>query len=107
MGGGCQYVCDEAVDVLLAEMECSKNVWCSLEERERASPVATRQRKMKLRQLESWLQQANGFADPKMELEQYATSPQIAGLYSKCRRVTQRHTHGFFHILLRLLSSLS
>lgn len=34
MGGGCQYVCDEAVDVLLAEMECSKNVWCSLEERE-------------------------------------------------------------------------
>lgn len=48
---------------------------------------------MKLRQLESWLQQANGFADPKMELEQYATSPQIAGLYSKCRRVTTKaHT---------------
>lgn len=37
MGGGCQYVCDEAVDVLLAEMECSKNVWCSLEEREAQS----------------------------------------------------------------------
>ena len=34
---------------------------------------------MRLRELESWLQQADGFGDPKMELEQYATSPRIAG----------------------------
>ena len=36
---------------------------------------------MRLRELESWLQQASGFEDPKMELEQYATSPKIAGRY--------------------------
>jgi len=33
---------------------------------------------MRLRELESWLQQVDGFAAPKMELEQYVTSPHIA-----------------------------
>ena len=35
-------------------------------------------RKMKLKQLESTLQQIDTFASPKVELEQYATTPHIA-----------------------------
>ena len=35
---------------------------------------------MKLRELEAALQSIAGFAEPKIELEQYPTPPHIAGL---------------------------
>lgn len=39
---------------------------------------------MKLKELESWLSQCEGFTNPKVALEQYATSAHIASrmLYS-------------------------
>jgi len=33
---------------------------------------------MKLKELESWLSQCEGFSNPKIAYEQYATSPHIA-----------------------------
>lgn len=35
---------------------------------------------MKLKELESCLQQVDGFEEPKILLEQYPTSPHIAGI---------------------------
>lgn len=41
---------------------------------------------MKLKELESCLQQVDVFEEPKILLEQYPTSPHIAGEVTMCER---------------------
>ena len=43
--------------------------------------MALGSRPMKLKQLESWLEDVDVFENPKVKLEQYPTTPHIAGEY--------------------------
>ncbi|KAK7169501.1 hypothetical protein R3I93_005462 [Phoxinus phoxinus] len=49
------------------------------EEEEKNKCASVKRVKMKLKELESCLQQVDGFEEPKILLEQYPTSPHIAG----------------------------
>lgn len=44
-------------------------------------------RPMKQKKLESYLDDVDVFEDPKLELEQYPTTPHLAGTFHLCREL--------------------
>lgn len=61
---------------------------------------------MKLKELESWLTRLDGFENPKVQLEQYATSSHVAArmLYSAQENIEGKYEKHFYFSFIVLLT---